>query len=75
VAVREDVDERAKNAVLIRLASAGATVEKSESALFDAKVERDREIKRASELGISRREVASAVGLTPAGIQQILHRS
>ena len=70
-----NLTEDVKEAMLTRLASAGAEVVKSESALFGAKLERDREIKRASELGVSRREVASAVGLTPAGIQQIVNRS
>jgi len=60
--------------MLARLASTGAAVAKSESALFRAKRERDHEIKKASELGLSRREVADAVRLTAAGIQQILHR-
>ncbi len=58
-----------------RLASAGTAVAKSESALFRAKIKRDREIRRASELGLSRREVANAVGLTAPGIQQILSRT
>lgn len=57
-----------------RLEIAGRSVAKGESTLFGAKLERDREIKKASELGLSRREVAAAVGLTPAGIQQILAR-
>jgi hypothetical protein len=61
--------------MLTRLASVGEAVSKSEAELFHAKLERDREIKRASELGVSRRAVASAVGLTPAVIKQILKRS
>jgi hypothetical protein len=61
--------------MLSRLSSAGAAVVKSESALFRAKLQRDREIKIASELGISRREVAGAVGLTAAGIQKIITQS
>lgn len=61
--------------MLKRLASAGAAVSRNESELFQAKLARDQEIKIASELGVSRRVVASAAGLTPAGIQQILKRS
>jgi hypothetical protein len=60
--------------MLARLATAGASVAKSESLLFRAKLDRDREIKQASEIGVSRRDVARAVGLTAAGIQQILRR-
>ena len=68
------LDESSKRAMLVRLAKAGSEVVTSESAVFGAKLERDREIKKASELGLSRREVAAAVGLTAAGIQQILAR-
>ena len=67
-----NLDQSAKEAMLSRLSSVGAEVVKSESVLFRAKLHRDREIKIASELGISRREVADAVGLTAAGIQKIL---
>jgi hypothetical protein len=66
------LNQSAKEAMLSRLSSVGAEVVKSESLLFGAKRERDREIKIASELGISRREVADAVGLTAAGIQKIV---
>jgi DNA-directed RNA polymerase specialized sigma subunit len=38
-----------------------------------AKERRDALIVRASEAGVSRRQVAEAVGLSPSRVQQILH--
>jgi hypothetical protein len=58
--------------MLKRLHSAGEEVAKNESSLFRAKLHRDREMQIATELGLSRRDVADAVGLTPGGVQHIV---
>lgn len=58
--------------MLDRLRAAGNEVALGESKLFRAKRIRDAEVRRASALGISRRDVAKAVGLTAGGVQRIL---
>jgi hypothetical protein len=59
--------------MLTRLQRAGKDVAQSESSLFRAKLHRDREVQIATELGLSRRAVADAVGLTPGGVQRIIN--
>lgn len=72
---RAGLNAEARAEMIRRLSIAGQSVAAGESTLFHAKLERDREIKKATEIGLSRREVAEAVGLTAAGIQQILSRT
>lgn len=62
----------AREAMLDRLQAAGEEVALGESKLSRAKRTRDDEVRRASELGLSRRDVAKAVGLTAGGVQRIL---
>lgn len=58
--------------VLDRLRSIGKEYAAAEAELDNSRLQRDRAILEASEMGFSRREVADAAGVTVGRVQQIV---